>query len=51
MQPVCTVLEEVWSLRVVCDCWAKNPELSCTSACMRRSLTTMGISVHLLFPQ
>ena len=47
MQPVCSVLEEVWSLKVVCDCRAKNPELSCTSACMRKSLTTMGVSVHL----
>ena len=47
MQPVCSVLEEIWPLRVVCDCRAKNPELSCTSACMRDSLTAMGISVQL----
>ena len=47
MQPVCIVLEKVWSLGVVCDCRAKNPELSCTGACMRQSLTAMGISVHL----
>ena len=47
MQPVCSVLEEIWSLRVVCDCRAKNPESSCKSACMRTSLTVLGISVHL----
>ena len=47
MQPVCSVPEEVWSLRVVCDCRAKNPELLCTSGCMHQSLTAMGISVHL----
>ena len=47
MKLVCSVLEEVWSLKVVCDCRAKNPELPCTGACMRKSLTAMGISVHL----
>ena len=47
MQPVYSGLEEVWSLKVVCDCRVKNPELSYTSACMRKSLTAMGISVHL----
>ena len=47
MQLVCPLLEEIWSPRVVCDCRAKNPELSCTGACMRKSPAAMGISVHL----
>ena len=47
MKPVCSVLEEVWSLKVVCDRRSKNPDLPCTGACMRKSLTAMGISVHL----
>ena len=46
MKVVSNIMEEVWDLKVLCDCQAKDPSLPCLGTCMRTSFAAMGVSIH-----
>ena len=50
MQTACEVMEEVWSLCVVCECHAKDPTLLCISSCMYASVAAMVVTMRVGTP-
>ena len=46
MCPVCQALEKIWNLYVLCDCRAKDPTHVCNGTCKKRSITAMGVAIH-----
>ena len=46
MYAVCTTMESIWDLRVLCPCRDKDPTLVCHGACMSPSVRCMGVSIY-----
>ena len=51
MSLVCTVMQSIWNLKVVCECRDKDDTVVCVGACMRDRLTAMGVTILLGAPE